>query len=145
MNTYTVDKGGHGHYEEIWKWFCEHERNNKTVVCIYIKFRNQVANDEPMNLLILRVRGQRSRPSLTSMEILVNVMNSEFSSSFGSHLHCSSHNVCCPWWEVKLENARSLIQDWRSRSWANEYIDMLHDCMLCVVFIISILFTNWQS
>ena len=82
----TVDKGGHGHYEEIWKWFCEHERNNKTVVCIYIKFRNQVANDEPMNLLILRVRGQRSRPSLTSMEILVNVMNSEFSSSFGSHL-----------------------------------------------------------
>ena len=63
-------------------------------MCIYIKFRNQVANDEPMNLLILRVRGQRSRPSLTSMEILVNVMNSEFSSSFGSHT-LSSHNVCC--------------------------------------------------
>ena len=55
-------------------------------MCIFIKFRNQVANDEPMNLLILRVRGQRSRPSLTSMEILVSVMNSEFSSSFGSHL-----------------------------------------------------------
>ena len=57
-------------------------------MCISIKFRNQAASDEPMNLLIFRVRGQKSRPSftLTSMEIIVNVMNSELLTLFGSHL-----------------------------------------------------------
>ena len=74
-----------------------------------------------MNLLIFRVRGQKSRPSftLTSMEIIVNVMNSELLSLFGSHL---AHIV-------------SVAHDERSS-------DMLHVCMLCVVVIISMFSTN---
>ena len=63
-----------------------------------------------MNLLIFRVRGQKSRPSFTlkSMEIIVNVMNSELLSLFGSHL---AHIVSVAHDErSKLENGHSLFR-----------------------------------